>query len=650
MNRLAGLSILAVTLVAAGSLAAQETGSTEQAPVAAENPVQTPEQTPPAGAAQVPVSKLPGDSHVRIVRLSQVQGKVGMDRGTGHGVEPSMQNMPIVEGLLLGTANEDSYAEVEFEDGSTMRMGPGSAIAFTQLVTRATGAKATTVRVDRGTVYVSRENTKADEFTLVAKGTKKIAVQPSTHMRLELDGTKAEVAVFSGNVAVDGSGAPQIVGKKQTLTLDVADAASPVELAKKVEERLFDGWDKDAQQYHDRYAKGNSLLGGKGYGISDLNYYGAFATVDGCGTFWQPYFVSASWSPYSTGMWAQYASGYSWVSPYPWGWLPFHTGGWSYCPSRGWGWQPGGSFVGVNNIALVQAPLRNGPAHMPGGALPRPPAGTKASMVVVSNQPLSISKPVSGESFVFQKDSAGLGVPRGSLGKLNGFSNDVARHGSANSHVYVAPAGSASQWNDGQVYHGPLALHRGSMPDEARQAMWARQQAATTGSLIGHHEGQLAAGSGRGAQPGVSQNPSAGWQGRQGQPEAFNNNNGNNLAWKNQQNGANASANANGSHSWNNGGTGAGAGAGAGNGHTWNNAAAGGASGSGHTWNGGGNGGGGGQGANAGGGNHNWGGGAGGGGSSAGSGNSMGHAGGSGGGGNSGGGGGRSSSSGNGSK
>ena len=479
-HRLAGLSILAVTLVAAGSLAAQETGSTERTPVAVENATQTAAQTPATTEAQVTVSKLPGDSHVRIVRLSQAQGKVGMDRGAGHGVELAMQNMPIVEGLILGTAKDDSSAEVEFEDGSTMRLGPGSAIAFTQLVTRATGAKATTVRVDRGTVYVSRENTKADEFTLLAKGTKKIAVQASTHMRLELDGSKAEIAVFSGNAAVDASDAPQMVGKKQTLTLDVSDAKSPVELAKGVDEGPFDGWDKDAQQYHDRYAKGNSLLGGSGYGVSDLNYYGAFATVDGCGTFWQPYFVSASWTPYSTGMWAQYASGYSWVSPYPWGWLPFHTGGWSYCPSRGWGWQPGGSFVGVNNIALVQAPVRNGPAHIPGGALPRPPAGAKASMVTVSNQPLSISKAVSANSFVFQKDSAGLGVPRGSLGKLNGFSNDVARHGSANSHMYIAPAGSSSQWNDGQVYHGPLTLHRGSMP--------GRGAASNVGATAGGNE------------------------------------------------------------------------------------------------------------------------------------------------------------------
>jgi hypothetical protein len=696
MNRL-GLSVLAVALAAAGTLSAQDSGSVGPTPVtsgkdASQTAVsqaptakvieQAVPKAPEAAASSevivqpVPdkllvepsVTKLAGDSHVRIVRLSQVQGKVGMDRGAGHGVELAMQNMPIVEGMLLGTASDASYAEVEFEDGSTMRLGPGTAVKFSQLVTRATGAKSTVVRVDRGTIFVSRENTKNDEFTLAARGMRKMTVQPATHMRVELEGTKTDVAVFSGSVAVEGNGEPVMVGKKQTLSVDVADKSAAAEVAKGVDEGPYDGWDKDLQKYHDQYAKGNSLLGGKGFGVSDLNYYGSFQTVGGCGTFWQPYFVSSSWSPYGTGVWAQYGGGYSWVSPYPWGWLPFHSGGWSYCPSQGWGWQPGGTFLGVNNIAIVQAPCRNSPAHVPGCVLPRPPVDAKTSMVVAGNQPLVVSKPVAGGTFVFEKNSAGMGVPRGSLGKLNGFSNDAARHGVANSRVYVAPAGSPSRWNDGQVYHGPLTMHRGSMPDEARQAMWAREQAAANGSLGAARAGQLDAGRGdhRGSQTAGQNGVAAGWQGQQRQGQL--NSSGNNLGWKGQQNGANAGANANGSHSWNNGGAGAGAGAG-GNGHTWNNAGAGagaGAGGNGHTWNnagagagaggnpggsagGGGHnwgGGGGGQGASAGGGGHNWGGGSGGGGS-AGAGNGGGHSGGGGGGGNGGGGGGNAGGGGN---
>jgi hypothetical protein len=596
MKTLVKSSVLAVALAVAGTLLAQDAGSVEQAPKVsgqeaasstadkAVEQVASTETAPPLKAvADTLMKRLPGDTHVRIVRLSQAQGKVGMDRGTGHGVEQSIQNMPIAENMVLGTSKDDSYAEVEFEDGSTLRLGPGTAIAFPQLVLRATGAKATIIRVDRGTIYVSRESTKNDEFTLVIGGTKKIDVSPSTHIRLELDGTKASIAVFSGNVAVEGVGTPVMVGKRQTLSLDIADSSGgQVELAKKVEEGPFDGWDQDAQKYHERYAKANSLLG-NGYGVGDLNYYGSFVNVAGYGQFWQPYFVGAGWSPYGNGLWALYPGGtYSWVSPYPWGWLPFHSGTWTYIPSYGWGWQPGGTFAGINNLGGGHFPVRGGPPQLPGGLFPRPPLHAKESMVAVNQQPLVISKVEAGGKFVFRSDSAGLGIPRGSMGKLGGISNEVAHHGLSNREVYVAPAGSPAHWNDGQVYHGPLAFHRGSMPDEARQAMWARQQAAVGAIQTRHGEGQLAAGPRHSEQTPGQNGASSGWQGRQGQSGQLNTANG--LAWK--QGGTNAAGSANGSHSWNGAGAGTSAGA---SGHSWSGSNAGAASMGGHTWSGGGN-------------------------------------------------------------
>ena len=74
----------------------------------------------------------------------------------------------------------------------------------------------------------------------------------------------------------------------------------------------------------------------------------------GLDRIWQPYLIGAGWSPYANGMWALYpGAGYSWVSPYPWGWLPYHSGAWSFFPGYGWGWQPGGSWMGLNNIAAT---------------------------------------------------------------------------------------------------------------------------------------------------------------------------------------------------------------------------------------------------------------------------------------------------------
>ena len=151
--------------------------------------------------AAVDNGALPGDSHVRIVRLSDVRGQLSLDRKTGFGFEQTMQNMPIVEGEKLRTA--DGYAEVEFEDNSTMRLAPNSQVDFSLLALRSTGAKASTMNVVRGTVYVSTESTKGNEFVLEA-GEAKMAVEPSTHLRLEVqqDG-KTVLSVFNGNVAVE---------------------------------------------------------------------------------------------------------------------------------------------------------------------------------------------------------------------------------------------------------------------------------------------------------------------------------------------------------------------------------------------------------------------------------------------------------------
>ena len=61
------------------------------------------------------------DSHVRIVRLSSVEGQVQIDRATGQGLERAILNTPIVEGTRIVTG-DDGLAEVEFENQSALRL------------------------------------------------------------------------------------------------------------------------------------------------------------------------------------------------------------------------------------------------------------------------------------------------------------------------------------------------------------------------------------------------------------------------------------------------------------------------------------------------------------------------------------------------
>jgi hypothetical protein len=443
-----GLGVFCVS----GWVAAQETGvagsgapATVQGPVAVDN-----------GA-------MPGDSHVRIVRLSDVKGTLALDRQTGHGFEQTMQNMPIIEGERLQTA--DGYAEVEFEDNSTLRLAPESRVDFPLLALRSSGAKASTMSVVHGTVYANTESTKGNEFVLEA-GQTKMMVAPSTRMRVEVSETRTVVSVFNGSVEVEHGGEATVVGKKESLTLEGGQTS----VAKKVAEAPYDTWDKESIDYHQRYSQANAFAGsGNSFGLSDLNYYGGFINAGGCGQMWQPYMVSAAWSPYSNGLWALYpGAGYSWVSPYPWGWLPYHSGSWAFCQGVGWGWQPGGSWNGLNNIAgvsgqpvgtvagrPVRSPLRPG--------LPQPPAAAGASLVLANKTPLVVSKEDRPGNFVFQRDSAGLGVPRGSLGNLHGISNHVERNGSANMEVYAtAPRGQLNGAANGLAQsRGPVTLRQG---------------------------------------------------------------------------------------------------------------------------------------------------------------------------------------------
>src|SRR5690348_9655077 len=80
------------------------------------------------------------DSQVRIVRLSSVEGDVQIDRATGQKYEKAFLNLPMTQGTKLRSGS-DGRAEVEFEDGSTIRITPGSVIEFRELGLRDSGGK-----------------------------------------------------------------------------------------------------------------------------------------------------------------------------------------------------------------------------------------------------------------------------------------------------------------------------------------------------------------------------------------------------------------------------------------------------------------------------------------------------------------------------
>ena len=98
--------------------------------------------------------------------MSRVRSQV--DRNTGQGSKRHFLNMPIVQGMKLAT-KERGRAEVEFEDGSTVRITPRSTIEFSELSAAGFGR----ARFDRDPrsrewrTSTTPAKGKADEFTVL---------------------------------------------------------------------------------------------------------------------------------------------------------------------------------------------------------------------------------------------------------------------------------------------------------------------------------------------------------------------------------------------------------------------------------------------------------------------------------------------------
>jgi len=71
------------------------------------------------------------DSHVRIVRLSFIDGNAEIDKGDGRGFSTAFLNMPVVQGSKVWA--RDGQAEVELEDGSSIRLTPDTIVVFNDL-------------------------------------------------------------------------------------------------------------------------------------------------------------------------------------------------------------------------------------------------------------------------------------------------------------------------------------------------------------------------------------------------------------------------------------------------------------------------------------------------------------------------------------
>jgi hypothetical protein len=331
------------------------------------------------------------NSHVRIVRLSYVSGTVTMKRPTLPDWENAAVNMPIQEGCELATSG-DGFAEVEFENGSTARLGELSKLLFNQLAMSAGGDKLNGMTFEQGyaTFHFLPEpsdtyHVKVGDLTLTAKG--------KSEFRTDIEQDSFRVEVFEGSIDVATPTLSAKLGEGKVLEHQSGSTESAFNIQKGIDKDAWDRWAEARDKQVQLTAKDEPVgpLGLR-YGWSELDTYGEWAQIPGRGFGWSPY-ARAGWSPYSSGTWQWYPGfGWVWISSEPWGWLPYHCGQWHYDPSIGWYWimPPMGCLSWEASLVdwyagpgwIGWAPHRPGPPVSvappsgqpgPGHPLPRPP-------------------------------------------------------------------------------------------------------------------------------------------------------------------------------------------------------------------------------------------------------------------------------------
>jgi len=405
------------------------------------------------------------DSQARIVRLSDVQGSVQIDKNTGMGFENAFLNLPITQGAQVRT-HDRGRAEIEFEDGSTLRLTPNTTVEFSTLGLNDSGKRISVINLVEGMAYVNWLG--KDEFSLNFSH-EKISLDRAAHFRVDTSAQVASLAVFKGEVDVEGPAGKFMAEKKKTATFDAADN-DKYTLADKIAEEPLDSWDKEASAYHDQYAKNNSSP--YGYGMSDMNYYGAYSSVPGYGMMWQPYFTGIGWDPFMDGAWSWYPGyGYMFASAYPWGWMPYRYGSWMFIPGMGWMWQPGGfnSWLTVPRYA----------GTLPVGFHPlvAPTTGTVKTVAVGRGGSVTSLPP---SHLLVHAGSAGMGIPRGSLGNLSHLNHQVAKSGFV--EVRPAPQFSSSSGRPASGYSAPRSSTSSSSSSSVGHSTSSGHASTSTGT------------------------------------------------------------------------------------------------------------------------------------------------------------------------
>ena len=282
----------------------------------------------------------------RAVRLSYVDGQVKLAQGDQVLADQAVANTPLFEGMQLTTA-DNGKAEIQFEDGSVVRLAPDSSL--TLAVLRGAGASADAeMALTTGLAYFEFQGGGLAGQMRVRFGSSVATTSGFTALRVAMDAPPGSLAVFSGNVHIEIAAANAAVPIAADLHGGEGIALNPADpsqysLAESIEPNSWDAWNSDRDETLTAAAAAQTEapanLGETGNPAwNDLDANGSWYDVPGQGYVWSPYdATNAGFDPYGNGAWTWTpAYGYLWASGYPWGYMPFQCGAWNFYDNFGW--------------------------------------------------------------------------------------------------------------------------------------------------------------------------------------------------------------------------------------------------------------------------------------------------------------------------
>lgn len=296
--------------------------------------------TAPAGIAQDNGSAQENGSHVRIVRLSYVQGTVQFNGAT------AVMNSPVTEQSRLVTGT-DGLAEVQFEDGSAIRLASETELGFAQLARLSSGEAITRVDLDQGEAEFLIPASSAGHFAVNVRGKNILFKQPGRFRLLSTNSSPLEIAVWKGEAGVRDLESGQEVSVKDRETFELnPDDLGQYNLDKSV---LADDLDRWSEQ-RDQDLRTNYVASNNSYN----SYNSIYDQYQSVGPYGGAGFIPISYYGYGN---------YGCFSGFGFG-QPFWFGSGGSCWNSGFGFQPW--FFGPSVVVIV-------PGILPAPGLPRRP-------------------------------------------------------------------------------------------------------------------------------------------------------------------------------------------------------------------------------------------------------------------------------------